>query len=594
MTLVVHVTTADISLELLLGAHLEAMVAAGYEVVGASGPGPYVAALERRGVRHVALRHATRSMAPLADARALVELTRLFRELRPAVVHTHNPKPGLYGRVAARLAGVPVVVNTVHGLYALPEDPASKRALVYGLERLASACSDAELLQNPEDVAVLRRWRVPAEKVAVLGNGIDLTRFTPDAVTEADAAAARIELGGTGPDDVVVGLVGRLVREKGYPEVFAAAGRLRADHPRVRIAVIGPDEPEKAGALTAAERAAAEAAGVRFLGARDDVTRLYGAMDVHVLASHREGFPRAAMEAAAMGLPIVATDVRGCRQVVEDGVTGLLVPPRDPEALARAIATLVDDPGLRHRMGAAGAVKAAREFDERRCIDDTLATYRRLLRARGLAPPAAEGRSDSQAEGADPRVRLATLADATTLAALHAEGIPDGFLPTLGARFLRLLYRRIVRSAHAFALVVDDADGVAGFVAVATDTRALYREFLRRDLAPGVLAAVAGALRAPHRVWETLRYGRGGGPAGLPAAEILATAVAPRARRTGLGSQLVVAATDALAARGVDAAKVVTASGNAAALRLYQGAGFVPEHTTEVHAGIRQEVLVWR
>src|SRR4029077_9168984 len=106
----------------------------GFDVVGASAPGPYVEALEARGVRHVALRHAARRMAPLEDARALVELVRVFRELRPAIVHTHNPKPGLYGRVAARVARVPVVVNTVHGLYAQAHDPLAPRAMIYGME----------------------------------------------------------------------------------------------------------------------------------------------------------------------------------------------------------------------------------------------------------------------------------------------------------------------------------------------------------------------------------------------------------------------------------------------------------------------------
>jgi len=133
--LVIHVTTTDISLELLLGPQLEAFAEAGFDVFGASAPGPYVDALTRRGVRHFALEHATRSMAPLEDARALVELVGMFRRLRPAIVHTHNPKPGLYGRIAARIAGVPVIVNTTHGLYALPGDSTSKRAFVYGLER---------------------------------------------------------------------------------------------------------------------------------------------------------------------------------------------------------------------------------------------------------------------------------------------------------------------------------------------------------------------------------------------------------------------------------------------------------------------------
>jgi glycosyltransferase involved in cell wall biosynthesis len=385
--MVVHVTTTDMSLELLLGPQLEAIAGAGYRVVGASAPGPHADALARRGVEHVALAHATRAMAPTEDARAMAELMTLFRRLRPSIVHTHNPKPGLYGRLAARLSRIPVVVNTVHGLYALPEDAWPKRAIVYGLERLAASCSHAELLQNPEDLSTLRRLRVPAERLAVLGNGIDLQRFDPAAISADDRAAARREMGAAAEDDVVVGLVGRLVREKGYPEVFEAAALLRTRLPQLRMAVIGPDEPDKADALTRADRDVAERAGVRFLGARTDVVRLYAGMDIHVLASHREGFPRSPMEASAMQVPVVATDVRGCRQAVDHGVTGLLVRPRDPEGLAGAMVRLASDPVERPPLGSAARRKALDCFDQQRCIDLTLATYERLLARAGLAVP---------------------------------------------------------------------------------------------------------------------------------------------------------------------------------------------------------------
>lgn len=377
--LVVHVTTTDMSLELLLGPQLEAFAAAGFDVVGCSAPGPYVAALADRGVRHVPLAHATRSTAPLEDVRALAELVSIFRRLRPAIVHTHNPKPGVYGRLAARIARVPGIVNTVHGLYAQPGDPWRRRAAVYAAERIAAACSRAELVQNPEDLATLERIGVAPHKLVLLGNGIDLERFAPRRVEPGVRAAIRAEVGADGPDDVVVGCVGRLVAEKGYRDVFAAARIVRAEAPHVRFVVVGGPDPAKADALAPAELEAAAASGVRFLGARDDVVRCYAGMDLYVLGSYREGFPRSAMEAAAMGLPVVATDIRGCRQVVDPGVTGLLVPPRDPAALAAAVLELVNDPARRTEMATAAAARAGEAFDQRRCIDITLAVYRRLL-----------------------------------------------------------------------------------------------------------------------------------------------------------------------------------------------------------------------
>ena len=394
----IHVTTADISLSLLLGPQLRAFAEAGYEVIGVSAPGPFTEELESWGIEHRALKHATRSMAPHRDAGAMFELYKLFRELKPAIVHTHNPKPGLYGRIAARSARVPAVVNTVHGLYALPEDKLVKRSVVYSLERLASMCSDAELVQNPEDIATLLKIGVPSKKIRLLGNGVDLTRFRPrdadapnplqEKQQEKQQEKLREKLRGdlgVGASTVLCGVVGRLVWEKGYREVFAVAEALKKRGVDAAFIVIGPEDPEKSDGVDKPAIADAEANGVRFLGMRSDVEDLYSAMDLYILASYREGFPRSAMEAAASGLPIIATDIRGCRQVVEHGATGLLVPPRDSHALTSAVLEIIQDPTKRGDMGRRAATKATSEFDQQRVMDITLETYERLLSAPKLS-----------------------------------------------------------------------------------------------------------------------------------------------------------------------------------------------------------------
>jgi glycosyltransferase involved in cell wall biosynthesis len=373
----VHVTTVDMSLVLLLLPQLVAFRDAGYDVVGVSSSGSYVAELERHGIRHLALPRSTRALNLADDVATARHFSRLCRTLRPEIVHTHNPKPGIYGRVVACATGVPVVVNTVHGLYAQPGDSFGKRTIVYGLERVAAACSDAELVQNPEDLPVLRRLGVPESKLHLLGNGIDLARFDP-ALHAPSRRSVRAELG-IGERDVVVGVVGRLVREKGYREVFEAARTVMAKQSNVRFVVVGPSEPDKRDALSSAEVGAAAAAGVILLGARNDVQRLYAAMDLYVLASHREGFPRSAMEAAAMGLPIVATDIRGCRQVVDDGISGRLVPVGDAMSLARVITEIVTDSSGSVAMGLAARKKALQCFDDRQQIARTLSVYARLL-----------------------------------------------------------------------------------------------------------------------------------------------------------------------------------------------------------------------
>ncbi|MCZ7628823.1 MAG: glycosyltransferase [Microthrixaceae bacterium] len=180
---------------------------------------------------------------------------------------------------------------------------------------------------------------------------------------------------------------GRLVQEKGYTELFEAWEVLRRAHPAAMLVIAGPTDAAKADALPEGTIETAQHSGVRFLGMRDDVEDLYLGFDLYVLASHREGFPRSAMEAAASGLPIVATDIRGCRQVVDHDRNGLLVPVRSARALEAAIARLVGDAGLRQDMAEAAVTKAREDFDQQRVIERTLATYARLLVATGTTPP---------------------------------------------------------------------------------------------------------------------------------------------------------------------------------------------------------------
>jgi glycosyltransferase involved in cell wall biosynthesis len=309
---------------------------------------------------------------------AFFELRRLLRRIRPDIVHTHNPKPGIYGRFAARTVGVPGVVNTVHGLYATPDDRAFTRGVVYSLERLASLCSAAELVQNVEDFSLLGRIGVPRDKLVLLGNGVDLERFRPGA-TPSQRRNARFELGIRG-EAVVVGVVARLVWQKGFRELFAAAELLRDRCPNIQFVVVGDTDRDKSDAIGPGERALAQRRGrIVFAGARDRMEEVYRAFDLFVLPSYREGFPRSAMEAAASGLPVIATDIRGCREVVTHGMSGLLVPLRDPPRLAAAVEELATDAGLRRRMGKAGRRKAEAEFDDRTVIAKTLQVYERVL-----------------------------------------------------------------------------------------------------------------------------------------------------------------------------------------------------------------------
>jgi glycosyltransferase involved in cell wall biosynthesis len=393
---VAHVTTVDMSLRYLLFNQLRSLRQYGYEVKGISSPGPAVATLEDAGIRHVPV-HMTRSpLTPARDLLALVRLCRHFRRERYAIVHTHTPKPGLLGQLAARMAGVPIVVNTIHGFYFHEHMAPALRRFYVAIEKTAAHCSDLVLCQSDEDLQTALRERIGEPgKLRFLGNGIDLGRFDPRSVSASAPDRIRTELG-IARDSAVVGFVGRLVEEKGLRELFAAARRIRGQVPNVHFLLVGPVDSEKPDAVNSAT---ADEYGVgdccTFTGMRHDLPELYSAMDAFVLPSHREGFPRTPMEASAMGVPCVVTDIRGCREAVEHGGNGLLVPLGDVEELALALIKVLSDSDLAGELGRGGRRIAKERFDERRVFETVRTEYERLLHEKGLRvperPPVATG-----------------------------------------------------------------------------------------------------------------------------------------------------------------------------------------------------------
>jgi glycosyltransferase involved in cell wall biosynthesis len=387
---VAHIATSDASLRYLLLNQLEHYREAGYEVIGISRSGDDVAALEAAGIRFIEA-PLSRSIGPLGDLVALYRLFRILQKERLTVVHTHTPKAGLLGQYAALFARVPLRVHTIHGLYFPGFMKPEARFLYVLLERVTMRFSRLNFSQNPEDIPVAIAEHIcRADRIEQVGNGIDLRRFESSRFTPEHRAKTRAALG-LSSEHIVVGMVARLVEEKGWLEMLRAAAILKAKDARVRFVFVGGFEPAKKDAIRAeALREHGIDDVAQFLGHRTDVHDLYAAMDVFALPSHREGFPRAPMEASAMGIPCVVTDVRGCRQTVDDGVTGFVVPVRSPELLAEAIDKLVQSEPLRRTLGAGARKKAVAEFDERTVITRILAAYDRLIDA---LPPGKSGRT---------------------------------------------------------------------------------------------------------------------------------------------------------------------------------------------------------
>jgi len=337
--------------------------------------GPYVRPLREAGIP-VDTIHLPRGFDPFRLAWSLLELVAYFRRVKPDLVHTHCSVPGIVGRIAARLAGVPVVLHTVHGFAFHDGSRGPVAALAIAVERFTGRFTDLLLSQNHEDMdRALRHRIVPERRLEWIGNGIALDRFA--------AAAPRHAPG----RPVVITCVARMEPVKNHALLLEAAALLQQRGRRFQLWLVGGGEGR-----ARCERRVAESGldgEVRFLGYRNDVPELLEQSDIGVLTSLKEGIPRAALEAMAAGLPMVGTRVTGTREVVRDGETGFLVDMGDPSALADALARLIDDPTLRARMGTRGRDVVRAEYDEALIVRRLERVYRVSLERRGIGVPAA-------------------------------------------------------------------------------------------------------------------------------------------------------------------------------------------------------------
>jgi glycosyltransferase involved in cell wall biosynthesis len=379
---VVHVTTAPMALLAFFAGQLQYMRERGFRVVAVTSPGEHLEKVVAREGIEVHTVEMPRRVTPLGDLVALVRLCKLLRRLRPQVVHSHTPKAGMLGMLAAWLTGVPVRVYSCHGLPHVTATGVRRRLLVAS-EALACRLSQVTVCVGASVRRTLLEGGIaPDDKLTVFGNGgangIDAEgRFNPGRLPAGAAEAARAAHG-VPADAPLVLFVGRLVRDKGVVELQGAWARVRERFPTAHLLVVGPPEeqdPVPAGvlaALRADER-------VHFAGFVDDMAAVYAAADVVALPTYREGLPYVPLEAAAMAKPVVCSDVPGCTDAVRDGATGTLVPVRDVAALAEAVGRYLADPGLRERHGRAARARVLADFRPEAIWRSTFDTYRRLL-----------------------------------------------------------------------------------------------------------------------------------------------------------------------------------------------------------------------
>jgi len=320
-----------------------------------------------------------REIRVLSDLRALYGLYRIIRDFRPQVVHTHAAKAGLLGRLAARLARVPVVVHTYHGHVLRGYFGPVKTAVFRALEALLSPFSDA-LIAVSEAVKqdLVGLGVAPAHHIRVVPLGLDLERFKEDLPRGGLRTAP-----GFSADAPLVGMVGRLVPIKDVPTFLRAAALLHEGRPEIRFALVGDGE-ERSALEREAQRLGLSGV-VAFLGWRRDMEAVYGDLDVVVNSSRNEGTPVALIEALASAKPVVATRVGGTADLLADGAYGRLVPPEDPKALARAVLEVLDDRSAARRRALLGQAHVLARHGASRLVADIDALYLELLSAKGMA-----------------------------------------------------------------------------------------------------------------------------------------------------------------------------------------------------------------
>lgn len=369
---IIRVTTVPGSLETFCNGLLkELRERDGYEVVAVSSPGTELGTVAvREGCRTVAV-PMERHISPLKDLRSLVGLIRVFRREKPTMVHSMTPKAGLLSMMAAWICRVPVRLHTFTGLV-FPTATGLTQKILILTDRITCACATHIVPEGEGVKNDLINYRITGKPLKVLGQGnvrgIDLGHYDPG-LPEVQTEAAKIRR----PGVFTFVFVGRLVRDKGINELVAAFDRLNREIPATRLILVGRQESRLDPLLPETLAVMAANSDIEAVGGKSDVRPWLAASDALVFPSYREGFPNVVIEAGAMGLPSIVTDINGSREIIIEDKNGAVIPPRDADALHRAMKRLVTDPVSASRMGAAARPLVASRYEQgyvRRCLKE--------------------------------------------------------------------------------------------------------------------------------------------------------------------------------------------------------------------------------
>ncbi|MFN6565351.1 MAG: glycosyltransferase family 4 protein [Nostoc sp. ChiSLP01] len=373
---ILHICAIGGTVETLLRPQIDYFLSQNLSVEIACSPGAEVEKLQQQGyVIHPI--EIDRRISPVRNLRSIYQLTQLIGQNQYDLVHVHTPIAAVLGRIAAKLAGVKRIVYTAHGFPFHDRSSPREYRFYFTVEKLTALITDLILTQNYEDIATAKKLNLcPPIKLRYLGNGIDIHRFQRVGVARrrhrlnpTHQIELRKSLGIPDSTDLIIGTIGRLTHKKGSGYLIEAAAKLLPYFPNLQVLVIGSQlssdpEPFQQQLIQKIHELGIEK-NVILTGERQDIPEVLGLLDIFTLPTFtHEGLPRSILEAMSMGLPVVATDIRGCREAVIHGKTGLIVPPKNTEKLAEALGILLSNYQLRESYGKAGRERVEADYDE--------------------------------------------------------------------------------------------------------------------------------------------------------------------------------------------------------------------------------------
>ena len=374
------ITTIALSLDKLFPDFYPLLIAKNYEVVGICAEGTHIENIRRQGVRVITV-PMTREFTPVQDSKCLWMLYKIFKHEKFDIIHYSTPKAALLASVAGRLARCLALIYTLRGL-GYTTFSGLKASIAKFCEKIACRCAHCVIaISSSIKNEAVKEKLLPANRIKVLGagssKGVNLDQFRLDEKTKNDAKRIRQDLG-INDNDIVVGYVGRFALEKGLVELFEAFENIYRKNHKVYMILVGDQDqrnplPDKIFATMKKHR------NVRIIPWKENVSSYIAAMDIFVLASYREGFGNALIEASAVERPVIATDIVGCRDAVIDGTTGILVEPRNPASLEKALNELIENPSERTRMGRNGKQWVTENFDSNLVWNRLIKLYEWML-----------------------------------------------------------------------------------------------------------------------------------------------------------------------------------------------------------------------